>query len=263
MGGSRASLIERLAVAGCVAAYEEADELLAAAPGRDVPEDWIRRREQGEPLAWITGRVTFCGRRLQIDRGVYVPRLQSEDLARRAGARLAHTQGRAVDLCTGSGAIANHMSAVAPGAIVVGMDIDPAAVRCARVNGVSAVRGDLAASPLMTGAFDVVTAVAPYVPTPDVQFLPADVQRYEPRTALDGGPDGLALVRLVVTAAAELLRPGGWLLTEVGGDQDWRLAPDLAAAGFTPPTTWHDEDGDLRGLQAELRPRNSERSAPS
>ena len=103
---------------------------------------------------------------------------------------------------------------------------------------------------LRRGGFDVVTAVAPYVPTDDLRFLPADVQRYEPRLALDGGEDGLVLVRHVVRAAGELLRSGGWLLTEIGGDQDDRLAPALAAAGFDPAEPWYDEDDDLRGIAA-------------
>ena len=84
--------------------------------------------------------------------------------------------------------------------------------------------GDVGHLPLRPGAFDLVTAVAPYVPTGALRLLPADVQRYEPRRALDGGTDGLDLVRRVVEAAARLLRPGGWLLVEVGGDQDAALA---------------------------------------
>ena len=98
--------------------------------------------------------------------------------------------------------------------------------------------------------FDVVTAVAPYVPTDALRLLPTDVQRHEPRLALDGGDDGLDLVRHVVGAAGAVLRRRGWLLVEVGGDQDARLAPTLDAAGFDLVTPWHDDDGDLRGLAA-------------
>jgi release factor glutamine methyltransferase len=100
----------------------------------------------------------------------------------------------------------------------------------------------------------VVTAVAPYVPTRELQLLPADVQRYEPRLALDGGADGLDLVRLVVQAGSRLLRPGGWLLTEVGGDQDRVLAPVLEAAGFDRSSPWFDAEGDLRGVAARSHP---------
>jgi release factor glutamine methyltransferase len=245
----RAAVTERLEAAGCVAAGEEAAELVAAAPDAATLEAWIRRRERGEPLAWITGTLWFCGRPVRVDPGVYVPRYQTEVLAARAAARLA-PGGRAVDLCTGAGAVAAHLLAEVPGAAVVGVDLDPRAATCARRNHVPAAVGDLGRPPLRPGAFDLVTAVAPYVPTGALRFLPADVQRYEPRRALDGGDDGLDLVRQVVAAAGWLLRPGGWLLVEVGGDQDRALAPSLAAAGFEPGEPWHDEDGDLRGVAA-------------
>jgi release factor glutamine methyltransferase len=236
-----------------VAADEEADELIAAAPDRATLEAWVRRRERGEPLPWITGRMEFCGRSVRVDSGVYVPRVQSEDLARRAAALLAAADDdvpAAADLCTGAGAIAAHIRASLPAARVVGLDIDPRAAACARRNGVPALVGDLERAPLRPGAFAVVTAVAPYVPTAAIRLLPADVQRYEPRAALDGGDDGLDVVRRVVAAAAHLLRPGGWLVTELGGDQDRVLLPALAAGGFTGVDPWRDEDGDLRGLVA-------------
>jgi release factor glutamine methyltransferase len=244
------TVIDRLTVAGCVAAEDEAEELVAGASDSDTLEDWIRRREQGEPLAWITGALQFCGQTLRIDRGVYVPRVQSEELARRAAALLATSGGRAADLCTGSGAIAAHLSAEVPAATVLGIDVDRRAALCARRNGVHALLGDLD-RPLRPRAFDVVTAVTPYVPTGELRYLPADVQRYEPRLALDGGDDGLDLVRRVVVAASHLLRPGGWLLTELGGEQDQALTPILATSGFDSITPWSDEEGDLRGLTAQ------------
>ncbi len=259
----------RLTAAGCVAADEEAAELMASAGDRVSLEAWIGRRERGEPLAWITGSLLFCDRRICVDPGVYVPRAQTEGLARRAAHRLGgdrlggdrlgegHKQVdedrtvRAVDLCTGAGAVAAHLMAVRPGAVVVGVDDDARAVACARRNGVPAVRGDLDL-PLRAGAFDLVTAVAPYVPTGELHLLPSDVQRYEPSQALDGGHDGLHLVRRVVASASRLLRPGGWLLLELGGDQDRLLAPTLGAWGFEPAEPWHDEDGDLRGIASRL-----------
>lgn len=242
-------MARRLAAAGCVAAREEAEELVAGAAGDgDVLERAIARREQGEPLAWITGWTSFCGRRLRVDGGVYVPRPQSEELARRAAALLP-AGGAAADLCTGAGAIAFHLRGEVPGASVVGVDRDPAAVACARRNGVAAVRGELG-EPLRPGAFDVVTAVAPYVPTGEMAFLPADVLRYEPPAALDGGVDGLDVVRRVVAAAARLLRPGGFVVLELGGEQDRLLGPGLADAGFAGAHAWHDADGDLRGVAA-------------
>lgn len=242
-------VIDRLVAAGCVAAKEEARELVAAAPDHTTLDAWIRRREQGEPLAWITGTIEFCGRTLRVAPGVYVPRPQTEELARRAAA-IVPAIGRAVDLCTGSGAIAIHLMAEAPRATVVGLDIDLRAALCARRNGVATVVADVD-EPLRRQSFDVVTAVAPYCPTGDLRLLPVDVQRYEPRHALDGGDDGLDLVRRIVVSAARLLRPGGWLVLELGGEQDQALSPTLAASRFDLVTSWFDDDGDLRGLVAQ------------
>ena len=243
------AVVRRLAAAGCVAADEEADELLAAAPDDDVVDAMVRRREAGEPLAWITGTLVFCGRALRVEPGVYVPRRQTEEMAYRA-ATLLPPRGSALDLCTGAGAVAAHLRAAAPDATVVGVDADRRAARCARINGVPVVVGDVA-GPVADGArFDVVTAVAPYVPTAELRYLPADVRRHEPPDALDGGADGLDVVRRVVSASAALLRTGGRLLVEIGGRQDVLLAPDLASAGFRDVEPWWDEDGDLRGLAA-------------
>ncbi|HEY1281498.1 MAG TPA: hypothetical protein VGF22_17600, partial [Acidimicrobiales bacterium] len=179
----------------------------------------------------------------------FVPREQTEELARRAAAVLPD-DGWALDLCTGTGAVAAHLRAVRPGATVIATDVDGGAAANAGRNGVAAVVTDLDAALAPTAAFDVVTAVAPYVPRGDLHLLPADVQRHEPRVALDGGVDGLDVVRRIVAVARRRLRPGGWLLVEIGGAQDVALAPDLGRAGFTDVTTWRDEDGDLRGLAA-------------
>jgi release factor glutamine methyltransferase len=251
------SLAARLAAAGCVASDDEARELLRDAPDDDTLDARVRRREAGEPLAWIVGRSEFAGLRVHVTRGVYVPRRQTEELARRA-AELLPARGVAIDLCTGSGAVAAWIKHAVPDASVVGVDIDPVAVACAARNRVRAVVGDLAAPFHAAGAIDVVTAVAPYVPTADRALLPSDVQRYEPVQALDGGDDGLCVVRRIVEEAAGLLRAGGHLLLELGGDQDAALAPDVASRGFTDVATWHDDDGDLRGLVA-AKPRHMER----
>ena len=244
-------VVERLAAAGCVAPEEEARELRVGAPDDGTLEEWLHRRERGEPLAWIVGATTFCGRRIHVDPGVYVPRPQSEELARRAAALLPDGR-RAVDLCTGCGAIAVTMSEAHPSATVIGVDVDPLAVANARRNGVEAVRADLGGA-LRPNAFDVVTCVAPYVPTGDLRLLPSDVLRFEPSLALDGGGDGLDVLRRVLVSAARLLRPGGWLLVEVGASQDDRLSSALGDSGLRNVETWTDEAGDLRGLAARLR----------
>ena len=243
-------VLERLSRAGCVAAEEETEELLVSAPDPSTLMAWVLRRERGEPLAWIVGCVCFVDRMVHVEPGVYVPRAQSAELALRA-ADLLPERGRVADLCTGSGAIAAYLASVRPSAAVVASDIDARAVACARSNGVSAVVADMDGG-LASGAFDVVCAVTPYVPTGAMHVLPADVTRYEPSTALDGGPDGLDHVRRVVEGAARLLRAGGWLLTEIGGDQDTLVLPVLTSSGFTSPTFWHDEEGDLRGVAARF-----------
>lgn len=250
-GASHAAVVHRLTSAGCVAAAAEASDLLAAAPDGPTLEAWVDRREQGEPLAWITGAVRFCGRTLHVVPDVYVPRIQSEELARR-GAALLPDGGRAVDLCTGAGAIAAHLMAQVPSASVIGVDIDMRSAACARRNGVPTALADLAEPLYSSDGVDVVTAVAPYVPTAQLRLLPADVQRYEPRLALDGGADGLDVVRRLIAGAGRLLRPGGWLLIEVGGDQDETLAPAFAATGIDPVTSWWDDDGDLRGIAGQM-----------
>lgn len=244
----------RLGTAGCLAAAEEAAELVGTAPDEPTLEAWLRRREDGEPLAWITSAVVFCGQRLHVAPGVYVPRPQTEELARRA-ASLLPDNGRAVDLCTGAGAVAAHLKSRVPAATVVGVDIDVKAAACARLNGVTAVLADLAAPLRQVNTFDLVTAVAPYVPTRDLQFLPGDAKRHEPLLALDGGADGLVVLRRAVRAAGRLLRPGGWLLAELGGSQDEALAGALELAGLRVVSAWRDEDGDLRGIacQAAVR----------
>ncbi len=250
----RTAAIARLAAAGCVAAEEEADELLAAGGGPARLERLLALRVAGEPLAWVTGVTTFAGHRVVVHRGVYVPRWQSEALVARAIEHLPG-DGLAVDLCTGSGALALALARARPQARVLGTDLDPAACRCAAANGVEVHAGHLA-DPVpegLTGQVDVVVGVVPYVPTAALDLLPRDARDHEPRLALDGGPDGLDLLRPAVEAAGTLLRPGGALLLELGGEQDTALAPTLTSAGLGPTRRLVDEDGELRGIEARRR----------
>ncbi len=245
-------LTARLSRAGCVAAEEEARELVARA-GRDPSalSTLTDRRLAGEPLPWITGRTAFGDLDIVVHPGVYVPRWQSIELARRAAARLPH-DGTAVDLCTGTGAVAVALRAAHPSARVVATDCDARAVACARANGIEATQGDLfdAVPPALRGATDVVVAVVPYVPSPALRLLPRDTLEFEDASHYDGGPDGTDVLRRVVVTAPEFLRRGGALLLEVGGDQDEVLGPSLERLGYGAVQTWCDEDGDLRGLEA-------------
>ena len=248
--------VRRLAAAGCIAPNEEAAELVEAAAGDpDRLRGFIERRTTGEPLAWITGSILFCGCRVVIDPGVYVPRWQSEPLAERAAALLP-PDGRAIDLGTGSGAIARVLLDRRPGASVLGTEVDPLAARCARRNGIEVVEGDLfAAVPeSWRGSVDVIVAVLPYVPTGAFDLLPRDVRTFEPRVALDGGDDGLALVRRAVAEAAGWVREGDHLLLEVGGSQPGAVEPMLAAAHFEVARVIHDAEGGARGIEAVAQP---------
>jgi release factor glutamine methyltransferase len=247
----RTSLVELLAAEGFVAAEEEADELLARAGGdAELLEALVARRLTGEPLAWITGTVTFCGLEIRVDPGVYVPRWQTEQLALRAVERLPE-HGSAIDVCTGSGAIAATLMARRPGARVVASDLDARAVACARSNGVEAYQGDLLA-PLPARRVDLVVGVVPYVPTPDLPLLQRDTFAFESPLSYDGGADGLGLLRRVVADAIGFLRPGGALLLELGAGQPEQLAGDLERHGYGDIAILRDEDDDVRGIEATL-----------
>jgi release factor glutamine methyltransferase len=250
--GQRQSLRALLASEGFIAADEESEELVAFADGDRARLDAaVRRRLTGEPLAWITGRVTFCELDVHVDPDVYVPRWLTEPLALRAVGRLPE-QGIAVDLCTGSGAIAVVLRARRPEARVVATDIDPRAVACAAANGVAAYLGDLF-EPLpadLDGRVDVVVSVVPYVPTPELPLLQRDTFTFERPLSYDGGTDGADILRRVLVEAPRYLRRGGALLLEVGGDQADLLRGDLDRLGYIDVSILADEDGDVRGIEA-------------
>jgi len=250
----RGELAELLADAGFVAAADEAGELLARAGGdQELLDALVARRLTGEPLAWITGSVCFCGLEIAVDPGVYVPRWQTEALALRAVERLP-ANGAAVDVCTGAGAIAKTLMARRPQARVLATDLDERAVACARRNGVEAHRGDLLA-PLpraLEGSVDVVVGVVPYVPTGDLRLLHRDALTFESTLSYDGGEDGTALLRRVVADSTRFLRRGCALLLELGGHQADALGDDLGRLGYVDVDVLRDEEADVRGIEATL-----------
>lgn len=242
---NKRALTELLARNGFVAAAEEATELIAAAAGDAARLDaMVERRLTGEPLAWITGTVEFCGLTLVVHRGVYVPRWYTETVAERALARLPQ-DGTAIDLCTGCGAIARVLMAKAR---VVACDLDPAAVANARENGVEAYEGNLF-EPLPDVRADVIAAVVPYVPTPDLPLLQRDTFTFEPELFYDGGPDGMGILNRVIAEAPRQLKPGGALLLELGG----RQAEQVDLSAYEDVRVIEDEEGDPRGIEATLR----------
>jgi release factor glutamine methyltransferase len=249
---ARARVVDSLARGGFISPDAEADVLIAAAgEGVGPLDELVRRRLDGEPLAWITGSVRFCGARIRVRPGVFVPRLHTEILAIRASALLPD-DGICVDLCTGSGAVAVVAMGAHPGAKVVGTDIDPIAVACARENGVDARLGafDEPLPHSLHGRVDVMTAVVPYVPTEALHLLPRDVLAHEPRHALDGGGGGTAMLVRAAEAAARLVRPGGSVLLELVGTQADPVAARLRALGFEAIGVHRDDDGFDRALEA-------------
>ena len=248
----RKRVVHELTIGGFLAADQEADALFNAShEGVGSVEALLARRLSGEPLAWIIGSVPFCGIRLQVDAGVFVPRQHTETLARRA-ASLLPDNGIAIDLCTGCGAVAAVLSSAHPEATVVATDIDPVAVACARRNGVRALLGDLDGPlpPSLRGGADVVTAAVPYVPTEELHLLPRDVLAHEPRNALDGGKRGTTMLIRVAKAAPLWLSHSGRLLLELGGGQAGQLATTLADVGLSEISMHRDGDGQERLIEA-------------
>jgi release factor glutamine methyltransferase len=250
-----ASLRALLAGEGFIAAEEESRELLAYAAGdRTLLDEAVRRRLTGEPLAWITGRVSFCGVEVGVAPGVYVPRWVTEPLAERAAERLP-ANGTAVDVCTGSGAIAAVLRVQRPHARILASDLDPRAVACAAANGVEVHLGDLF-MPLpadLEGHVDVVVGVVPYVPTRELPLLQRDTFTFEGTLAYDGGADGADILRRVLADARRYLVRGGAILLEVGGEQSDLVDADLVRLGYVDLNVLTDEDGDVRGIEATFQ----------
>jgi release factor glutamine methyltransferase len=220
--------------------------------GRRKYERLVERRATGEPVPHIKGYVEFRGLRLLARPGVFVPRDSSELLVQQAARRL---RGRwdpvAVDVATGSGAIALAVASEVKTAAVFGTDFSPSAVSLARANArrlglpVRFVRGDLFSSlpRSVAGRVDVVTFHPPYLGRGELRELPDEIRRFEPEEALtDRSPRGMRLIDRAAAEAWDWLRPGGWLLIEVSPDRSRQVAAILRRAGY----------GDVRTTKAGL-----------
>jgi len=243
------AVVARLRAAGCVFAEDEARLLAEAARSSAELDALVQRRVSGLPLEQVVGWAEFHGLRIFVDPGVFVPRRRSEFLVDTA-VSLAHPPGTVIaDLCCGTGALglavataldATELGGTEPsGTELHAADIDQAAVACARRNlkpaGGHVYLGDLF-GPLpaaLGGRISVLICNAPYVPSPEVSFLPPEARDYEPRVALDGGPDGLAVLRRVAAAAPRWLAPGGSLLVETSDQQAPAMTAAMTAAGLT------------------------------
>jgi release factor glutamine methyltransferase len=236
---SQPEVVLALRAAGCVFAEDEAALLLAqAATGTDLAA-MVGRRVAGEPLEQVLGWAEFCGQRILLDPGVFVPRRRTELMVREA-VRLVSGAAEpvVVDLCCGSGAVGAAVSALLPAVEVYATDLDPAAVRCARRNLTAPGRvleGDLfeALPPALRGRVDVVAANTPYVPTAAIATMPPEARDHEPTMALDGGADGLAVAGRVAVQAPSWLAPGGSLLVETGQRQAAALARTFGRHGLS------------------------------
>jgi release factor glutamine methyltransferase len=267
----RSAIIDRLRAAGCVYAEDEARLLTSAARTPAGLAAMVGRRAAGEPLEHVLGWAEFCGLRVAVDPGVFIPRRRTEFLVGQAAALARQTVARqtvarkavagqsvapqavawqravVVDLCCGSGAVGAALGAALGQVELYAVDIDPAAVRCARRNvaaaGGQVYEGDLY-QPLpvtLRGRIDILVANAPYVPTQAVSLLPLEARLHEPLVALDGGADGLDVLRRVASAASAWLAPGGCLLVETSALQVPRSIEVIARAGLVPQVASSDE----------------------
>jgi release factor glutamine methyltransferase len=246
-----AQAVVALRAAGCVFAEDEAVVLREAAADEGMLGALVRRRADGEPLEQVVGYADFCGIRVRLRPGVFVPRVRSELLVRLAVEAVPRA-GVVVDLCCGSGALGLAVAAQAPDVVLYAADVEPAAVECARDNlGARVYQGDLfAALPAeLAGRIDVLLANVPYVATRHIPLLPAEARDHEPHSALDGGDDGLDVFRRVVAEAPRWLAPGGVLLSEITEAQLDPATAAITAAGLHPDAT-HDEDLEAIAVRA-------------
>jgi release factor glutamine methyltransferase len=242
------ALVARLRTAGCVFAEDEAALLTAAAASAEDLTRMADQRVRGMPLEHVVGWAEFCGLRIAVDPGVFIPRRRTEFLVTQAvslavGPASGDKPAVLVDLCCGAAAIGVAVATALAGAGLTSTelyctDLDPAAVACARRNvpaGSAVYQGDLY-EPLpdsLRGRVSLLLANVPYVPTAELGLLPAEARLHELPMALDGGADGLDILRRVATDARRWLAPGGYLLSETSQRQAATAAAVLASAGLS------------------------------
>ena len=238
--------------------YMEFDRALTEAELAPLRE-LVRRRAQREPLQHLLGTVEFLGLTLKTDARALIPRPETEQLCEMlAAADCAWKGGRIADVGTGSGCIALALAHALPDARVTGLDAADNALALARENadrcGLTA-RVTFAKSDLLSAAeapFDLIVANLPYIPTGELAALQPEVQR-DPRAALDGGADGLDLIRRLLPQAAAKLRSGGTLALEVGLDQSVILSSEFPAHGFRDARILKDLQGRERFIITVLK----------
>ncbi|MEO3784193.1 putative protein N(5)-glutamine methyltransferase [Actinocorallia sp. B10E7] len=258
-------VVARLRAAGCVFAEDEAELLVSAAGDEAGLEGLIRLRVEGLPLEQVVGWAEFRGLRVEVDPGVFVPRRRSEFLVDEAVV-LARPGAVVVDLCCGSGALGVALAEAVSGVELHAADVEPTAVRCAwrnvgRVGG-RVYEGDLygALPGVLRGRVEILLANVPYVPSGAVCSLPTEARLYEPKVALDGGVDGLEVLRRVSGEASGWLVPGGHLLVEVSERQADRALEVFSGDGLVARSVGSEEWGSCVVVGSRPLLRNGARS---
>ncbi|RDU38075.1 putative protein N(5)-glutamine methyltransferase [Neobacillus piezotolerans] len=231
------SIMNRLRSEGCIFAEEETQLLTSEARSIEELMNMVKKRVSGLPLEYVLGFTTFCGLRIEVEQGVFIPRPRTEFLVQQA-TFLTRQFDIVLDLCCGTGAVGAAIATDHKRILLHSVDIDPVAVRCALRNltkiGGHVYQGDLydVLPHTLRSQVNIIVANAPYVPTDSVKLLPREARLYEPKVALDGGNDGLDLHRLVAQKAPQWLLPGGNLLIETSQMQGAKTMEVFVKAGL-------------------------------
>jgi release factor glutamine methyltransferase len=217
---------------------------------------YLHERIRGKPTQYITRRQEFFGREFAVNAEVLIPRPETEHVVERA-AQVAHDARRILDIGTGSGALAVTLALERERELVAATDISAGALRVARENArrhgvrIHLVLTDLAAG--LRGPFDLIVSNPPYIPASEIPHLQHEVRDWEPRVALDGGPDGAGPYRRIIPEAERLLRPGGWLIFEIGFQIEAAVRSAFTSS-WSHIETAHDLAGLPRVISARLTP---------
>ncbi len=206
-------------------------------------QELVARRVGGEPIAYILGTWEFYGLELNVTPDVLIPRIDTEVLVQEAvdTFQSADPQPRVLDLCCGSGCIGVAIGSRFPQSRIVMADMSDKALRVARSNVMKHGMGGRAScvkanalkpAPANLGTFDLIVSNPPYIKSMEVLTLDSSVRDFEPLDALDGGEDGYMFYRAIVKKWKQALRPGGWLMFEVGEEQAQYVSLQMKKAGF-------------------------------
>ena len=227
-------------------------------------DDMVRRRLEGEPVAYLVGEWEFYGLPMYVNTDVLIPRVDTEVLAETAiklmKKRSGHT--RLLDLCTGTGCVGLAIAATVPDCRVALADSSERVIAVCKLNMIRnnisrnvtpIVLNALESPPALLGTFDAIVCNPPYIPTEDIKNLDKSVSKYEPHRALDGGEDGLDFFRAVTSKWTVLLNKGGHLLFECGIGQAESVREILRENGYKEIITHTDTQGIERVIQGTIR----------